>query len=64
WFTYNGDQLGQGRENARTFLAEHHDIAAEIERKCLEAVGLSSFDDDEVVVLDEAASEPAGAPAG
>ena len=27
WFTYEGDQLGQGRENARQFLAEHIDIA-------------------------------------
>ena len=64
WFTYNNDQLGQGRENARNFLAEHQDIAAEIERKCLEAMGMSSFGDDEVVVLDEAVDEPAGAPAG
>jgi recombination protein RecA len=43
WFTYEGDQLGQGRENARQFLAEHTDIATTIERKVLEAVGLSSF---------------------
>jgi recombination protein RecA len=44
WFTYEGDQLGQGRENARAFLAEHTDIAAEIERKVREAVGLTSFE--------------------
>jgi recombination protein RecA len=43
WFTYEGDQLGQGRENARQFLAEHPDIAAEIERKVREAVGLTAF---------------------
>ena len=43
WFTYEGDQLGQGRENARQFLAEHTDIAAEIERKVREAVGLTAF---------------------
>jgi recombination protein RecA len=43
WFTYEGDQLGQGRENARQFLAEHRDIAEEIERKVREAVGLSDF---------------------
>jgi recombination protein RecA len=43
WFTYEGDQLGQGRENARQFLAEHTDIATELERRVREAVGLTSF---------------------
>jgi recombination protein RecA len=43
WFTYEGDQLGQGRENARQFLAEHADIAADIERKVREGVGLTAF---------------------
>jgi len=43
WFTYEGDQLGQGRENARQFLAEHIDIAAELERQVREAVGLTAF---------------------
>ncbi len=43
WFTYEGDQLGQGRENAKQFLAEHVDVRDEIERKVREAVGLTSF---------------------
>ena len=43
WFTYEGEQLGQGRENARQFLAEHIDMRDEIERKVREAVGLTSF---------------------
>jgi recombination protein RecA len=43
WFTYEGEQLGQGRENARQFLAEHIDVRDEIERKVREAVGLTSF---------------------
>jgi len=43
WFTYEGDQLGQGRENARQFLVEHQDVAADIERKVREAVGLTAF---------------------
>jgi recombination protein RecA len=66
WFTYEGDQLGQGREKARDFLAEHQDIAEEIERRLREIVGLESFgSDDEVIELDaEALSEPAGATAG
>ena len=65
WFTYEGDQLGQGRENARAFLAEHTDIAQEIERKVRESMGLTSFgeESDETIVIDEPESEPAGAPA-
>ena len=64
WFTYEGDQLGQGRENARQFLKEHADIALEIERRIREAVGLASFGDDEIVQVQEPQSEPSGAPAG
>ncbi len=64
WFTYEGDQLGQGKENARAFLAEHMDIALEIERRVREAVGLTSFGEDEVIQVDQVESEPAGAPAG
>ncbi|HKZ75389.1 MAG TPA: recombinase RecA, partial [Actinomycetota bacterium] len=42
WFTYEGDQLGQGRENSRQFLTEHAEMAREIERKIREAVGLAA----------------------
>ena len=56
WFTYENEQLGQGKENARQFLAEHKDLAEEIERKIRDAVGLTSFGEDEVVALPE---EPA-----
>ena len=31
WYSYNGDRIGQGRENAKTFLKENSDVAAEIE---------------------------------
>jgi recombination protein RecA len=64
WFTYEGDQLGQGRENAKQFLAEHQDVALEIERRVRAAVGMASFDGDGVALVEEAAKEPAGAPAG
>src|SRR6476660_5713564 len=47
WFTYEGEQLGQGKENARTFLAEHIDLRDEIERKVREAVGLTGFSEDD-----------------
>src|SRR2546426_3385910 len=43
WYTYEGDQLGQGKENARQFLMEHADIAQEIERRIREAIGRTSF---------------------
>ncbi|WP_427871097.1 recombinase RecA [Leucobacter luti] len=41
WFTYDGDQLGQGMENARRFLIQHPDIAAEIEEKILTKLGVN-----------------------
>jgi recombination protein RecA len=71
WFTYEGEQLGQGRENARQFLAEHLDLRDEIERKIREAVGITSFGEEgdetpiEIIpdaVLDDDASEPKGRP--
>jgi len=40
WYTYEGDQLGQGKENARTFLKENTDIANEIEKKIKEKLGV------------------------
>ena len=33
WYAYNGDKIGQGRENAKIFLKEHQDICDEIEKK-------------------------------
>ncbi|MBR6408887.1 MAG: recombinase RecA [Alphaproteobacteria bacterium] len=33
WFSYNGEKIGQGRENAKTYLREHPDVADEIEKK-------------------------------
>jgi recombination protein RecA len=46
WFTYEGEQLGQGRENVKTFLAENVDLMVEISEKIRAAVGV----DDEVEV--------------
>ena len=36
WYSYNGERIGQGKENARTFLEQHPDIAQEIEGKIRE----------------------------
>jgi recombination protein RecA len=40
WYTYDSDQLGQGKENARNFLKENPDVAAEIEKKIKEKLGI------------------------
>ncbi|MCB1274278.1 MAG: DNA recombination/repair protein RecA, partial [Leucobacter sp.] len=40
WYTYDGDQLGQGMENSRRFLIDNPDIAAEIEDKILVKLGV------------------------
>jgi recombination protein RecA len=42
WFTYEGEQLGQGKENARTFLIENVDVANEIEKKIKEKLGIGA----------------------
>jgi len=42
WYTYEGDQLGQGKENSRTFLRDNPDLAAEIEKKIKEKLGIGA----------------------
>jgi len=42
WFSYSGQRIGQGRENAKTFLAENPDIADDIERRIRENAGVLS----------------------
>ncbi len=50
WFTYEGEQLGQGKENARTFLIENADVANEIEKKIKEKLGIGAvITNDEVL---------------
>lgn len=40
WYTYDGDQLGQGKENARTFLRDNPELANELERQIKEKLGI------------------------
>jgi len=40
WFSYSGERIGQGRENAKNFLKQHPEMAQEIERKIRENAGL------------------------
>lgn len=42
WYTYEGDQLGQGKEKARQFLKDNPEMAAEIEQKILAKVGIGA----------------------
>jgi recombination protein RecA len=53
WYTYEGDQLGQGKENARSFLRENADTANEIEKRIKEKLGIGARLD-----ADAASSEP------
>jgi recombination protein RecA len=45
WYTYDGDQLGQGMENSRKFLIANPDIAAEIEEKILVKLGVKQSEE-------------------
>ena len=40
WYAYNGEKIGQGKDNAREFLRENPDLAVEIENKVREAMGV------------------------
>jgi recombination protein RecA len=40
WYAYQGEKIGQGKDNAREFLRENPDLAVEIENKVREAVGI------------------------
>src|SRR3982751_2869040 len=56
WYTYEGDQLGQGKENSRGFLQDNPDLANEIEKKILEKLGVGPAVADDV----PAPAEPVG----
>jgi recombination protein RecA len=52
WYTFDGDQLGQGRENAKRFLRENPEVAMQLQARVLETVGITgsgagSFDESE-----------------
>jgi recombination protein RecA len=49
WYTYEGDQLGQGKENARTFLKDNPDTADEIEKRIKEKLGIGAVLDAEAI---------------
>ena len=64
WFTYSGDQLGQGKENVRQFLADNPELATEIENQILAELGIGDQPlpaaEPEEVDIDDAGLEDAG----
>jgi recombination protein RecA len=47
WYSYQGDKIGQGRENAKLFLKDNPDIMATVERRVRQEMGLPVSDDEE-----------------
>lgn len=57
WFSYKGERIGQGRENARSFLKENKEIAARLETEVRKTLGLVAPEKAQA-----AAAGPNGAP--
>ena len=57
WYTYEADQLGQGKENSRAFLLDNPDLANEIETKIRAHFVPIEVDAELVAAIDEAAAE-------
>lgn len=52
WYLFEGDQIGQGRENAKAFLSEHPDVFAEIQGRLMTALGINT-DSPDISELEE-----------
>ena len=61
WFSYDGQRIGQGRENSKTFLREHPDVAESIEAKVRQRAGLVSERMMRGDDAEDTESEPVGA---
>ena len=55
WYTYDGDQLGQGKENSRSFLIQNPEIAAEIEGKILAKLGVGGAKAEDAAAVESIA---------
>ena len=61
WYTYEGEQLGQGRENAKGFLSDNLELMIEISEKVRQKVGIGAGDvplgqglgDDDPIAIDD-----------
>ena len=63
WYAFNGEKIGQGRDNSREFLKENPELAIEIENKVRESLGIPLVQVSQEVmdVIDKAADKPAKA---
>ncbi len=52
WYTYEGEQLGQGRENAKTFLIENPEVMVDISDRILAEVGIGQSDDEPIDLVE------------
>jgi recombination protein RecA len=57
WYSYNGERIGQGKDNAREFLRENPDIAREIENRIRESLGVNAMAEAAVGASAEVAGE-------
>ncbi|MFL9897362.1 recombinase RecA [Paraburkholderia fungorum] len=57
WYSYNGERIGQGKDNAREFLRENPDIAREIENRIRESLGVNAMAEAATSVSAEVAGE-------
>ncbi len=57
WYSYNGERIGQGRENIKTYLKEHPDVTEEIKSKIMEQMSNSEVPEGEPEVSEEEFSE-------
>src|SRR5213075_2645231 len=64
WYTYEGDQLGQGKENARAFLRDNPDVSHGIEKKIKEKLGVGARLDAEADAPSGTTEGGAGRPGG
>ncbi|MEU8710217.1 DNA recombination/repair protein RecA, partial [Streptomyces sp. NPDC048565] len=66
WYTHEGDQLGQGKENSRNFLKDNPDLADAIEKKILDKLGIgvpakaTVAEDTDTAPTPDTARTPAG----
>ena len=59
WYSYNGERIGQGKDNAREYLREKPELALEIENRIREAVGVFTRGEAPQPVVDAEGAEPA-----
>jgi len=57
WYSYQGERIGQGRENVKRFLAENRDMYDDIYKKCREALGFVKKEDEEPAAAEKEKAE-------